>query len=191
MNNFLKLVLTFFCFSFASVIIAQEMDQAAMMKAWQESMTPGPQHKMLGKMVGEWHGEISMWMDPSQPPQISEGTSVYESIYDGRYIIGKYSGTAMGMPMNGMDINGYDNVKKVFFTTWIDNMGTGLMYTEGVYDESTNKITYTGETVGPMGNVMKIRQIVTLIDDDHSMFEMFMDMGQGEMKSMEIKYTRK
>ena len=38
---------------------------------------------------------------------------------------------------------------------------------------------------------MKVREVVTLIDKDHSKFEMFMDMGTGEMKSMEIKYTRR
>lgn len=189
--NYYKLLSLLFVFSFSFSLFSQEMDQDAMMKAWQESMTPGVQHEMLGNMVGEWEGDITMWMDPNVPPQTSKGTVTYESIFDGRYIIGKYEGNAWGMPMNGMDVNGYDNIKKVFFTFWIDNMGTGAMYVEGNYDEETRTINFNGEMPDPMGNMVKIRQVVTLIDNDHSMFEMFMDSGSGEMKSMEIKYTRK
>lgn len=180
-----------FLLSFSFTNYAQVNDQEAMMEAWQKSMKTGPEHVMLANMVGEWDGEISMWEDPNQPPLISNGTVNYESIFDGRYIIGKFSGNMMDMPMSGMEITGYDNVKKVFFSTWIDNMGTGMLYVEGTYDKNSNTITYIGETVDPMGNKMKVREVVTPIDKDHSKFEMFMDMGSGEMKSMEINYTRK
>lgn len=191
MKNLFKLVniLSIIIFSFTA--FGQDMDQDAMMKAWQKSMTPGPEHKMLANMVGEWQGEISMWEDPSQPPQTSVGTANYESIFDGRYIIGKFSGNMMNMPFSGMEVDGYDNVKKVFFSSWIDNMGTGVMYVEGTYDKGSKTFTYTGDTVDPMGNKMKVKEVITIIDKDHSKFEMYMDMGKGEMKSMEIKYSRK
>ena len=172
-------------------VFAQEMDQNAMMEAWQKSMTPGPEHKMLADMVGQWDADISMWMDPSQPPETTKGTAEYESIFDGRYIVGKYSGITMGMAFSGMDITGYDNIKKVYFSSWIDNMGTGIMYLEGTFDKDSNTYNYSGETVDPMGNKMKVREVITAIDKDHSKFEMFMDMGAGETKSMEINYSRK
>jgi hypothetical protein len=183
-------------FSLSAILIsftsfAQDMDQDAMIKAWQKSMTPGPEHAMLANMVGEWEGEISMWEDPNQPPQTSIGTVNYESIFDGRYIIGKFSGNMMGMPYSALEVDGYDNIKKVFFSSWVDNMGTGLMYVEGTYDKNSNTLTYKGDTAGPMGNKMKVREVITIIDKDHSKFEMFMDMGTSEKKSMEIKYKRK
>ena len=171
--------------------IAQEMDKDAMMKAYQDAMTPGPQHKMLAEMVGDWEGDITMWMDPSQPPQKSKGTTKYEAIFDGRYIVGHYTGNMMGMPFAGMDITGYDNTKKVFFSSWIDNMGTGMMNLEGTYDDANQTFNYSGEMLDPMGNKMKVREVLTVTDKDHTKFEMFMDMGGGEMKSMEILYTRK
>lgn len=171
--------------------IAQEIDKDAMMKAYQEAMTPGPQHKMLAEMVGNWEGDITMWMDPTQPPQKTKGTATFESIYDGRYIIGHYGGNMMGMPFHGMDITGYDNAKKVFFSSWIDNMGTGIMNLEGTYDSNNHAFNYSGEMVDPIGNKMKVREVLTVTDKDHTKFEMFMDMGSGEMKSMEILYTRK
>lgn len=183
--------LTIICFSVFLSLTVFAQDQDAMMKEWQMAMTPAAEHKMLSNVVGEWEGDISMWMDPTQPPQISKGTVKYESIFDGRYIIGKFSGKMMDMPFSGMELSGYDNIKKVYFSNWIDNMGTGILYVEGTYDKNSNTFNYTGETVDPSGNKMKVREVVTVIDKDHSKFEMYMDMGKGEMKSMEISYTRK
>ena len=63
------------CFSFLAVLLfagssifAQDNSQQDMMQAWQAYMTPGPMHAMLAKAVGEWKTDITMWMDPSQPP---------------------------------------------------------------------------------------------------------------------------
>jgi len=170
---------------------AQDMNQDEMMKMWQEYMTPGDEHKMLADVVGEWEGDITMWMDPTQPPEKYKGTAKYQLILGGRYVEGFYGGEMMGMPFEGRDISGYDKAKKVFFSFWIDNMGTGKMYLEGTYDKDSKTLNLAGEETDMMGNKMKVREVIKTIDKDHSIFEMYMDMGQGEMKSMEIKYTRK
>lgn len=176
-------------FTFSS--IAQDINQEEMMKQWQTYMTPGPAHKMLAEMVGEWEGEISMWMDPSQPPQITRGTTKFESIMDGRYIVGHYSSVMMGMPFSGMDITGYDNALKVYQNVWIDNMGTGMMITEGTFDEKTMTLIYKGKMVAPTGAKVDVRTVLKVIDKNHSIFEMYSNMDGSESKSMEIKYTRK
>jgi hypothetical protein len=162
-----------------------------MMKAWQEYMTPGPMHQMLAKGVGEWTANIKMWEDPSKPPTESKGTSEVKSILGGRYIQGNYKGTFNGMEMNGQDITGYDNAKKKFFNTWIDNFGTGIMHLEGTYDEGTGTLTFTGTSIDPMsGKDIPVRETFKFIDPDHQHMEMFMtDKGQ-EFKTMEIDYIR-
>ena len=185
------LILTISSFSFA-----QEegdmggMNQQAMMEAWQKSMTPGPMHEMLASRVGEWKSEVTMWMDPSQPPTTSVGTSVTESLLGGRYFRTTHTGNFMGMDMTGIELGGYDNVKKEFFSTWIDNFGTGIMYLTGSYDEATKTFTFTGPTVDPMGNEYNVRETVQIVDNDTHLFEMYMDQGGQEFKSMEIKFTR-
>ena len=181
----------FFVFLFSVLISAQDANQDEMMKQWQAYMTPGPDHQMLAAMVGEWEGDITMWMDPSQPPQKSTGTTKYESIMDGRYVVGKFTGMMMGMPFSGMDITGFDNALNVYQNVWIDNMGTGMMMTEGTYDKSTNTVTYKGKMVMPGGQKADVKNVIKIIDKDNTIFEMYMDMGAGEMKSMEIKYKRK
>lgn len=181
-------------FAFSFNILAQDENAGMneeMMKAWQESMTPGSMHEILARSVGEWKAEVSTWMDPNQPPTISEAKTVTESILGGRYFKSTHTGMMMGMPFEGFEISGYDNIKKKFFSVWMDNMGTGVMTTEGTYDEATKTITLTGTTMDPMGNDMKIRELVKVIDNDNTMFEMYMEeSGKPEMKWMEIKYAR-
>lgn len=190
MKLFLRFsVLMIVLFSFSS--FAQDANQEEMMKQWQNYMTPGPEHKMLMEMVGEWEGDISMWMDPSQPPQTMTGTTKYESIMDGRYIVGHYSGMMMGMPFNGMDITGFDNALKVYQNIWIDNMGTGMMFLDGTFDKKSNTLTYKGKMVTPSGAKIDVRTVLKIEDKDHSTYQMFANEGKGEMKTMEIKYKRK
>jgi hypothetical protein len=183
------LSLIVFC---ASSFAQDENYQEEMNKAWTEYMTPGPMHELLAKGVGEWTGDIKMWMDPAKPPTESKGTSVIKPILGGRYFEGTHTGNFNGMEMNGRDITGYDNAKKIFFNTWIDNFGTGIMYLEGKYDAGTKTFTYTGTSVDPMtGKDVPVRQVTTIVDDDHQHMEMFMSEKGQEFKTMEIDFTRK
>lgn len=192
MKIFLILSSLMFLSVFSIIGLAQDSTyQDAMMKAWQEYMTPGPMHEMLAKGVGEWTGNIKMWEDPSKPPTESQGTSEIKSILGGRYFEGTNTGTFNGMEMNGKEISGYDNAKKKFFSTWIDNFGTGIMYVEGTYDDSTNTFTYNGSTVDPLsGKDVPVMETIKIIDNDHHHMEMFMTDNGQQFKIMEIDYTR-
>ena len=172
-------------------LLAQEMDQEAQMAAWQGYMTPGEMHKVLAGAVGEWKTDITTWMDPGQPPTTAEGTAVCEAILDGRYFQFKHESTMMGMPFSGIETFGYDNARKKFFTSWIDNMGTGIMNLEGTYDEAAKTITYNGTSTDFQGKEIKVREVLKIIDNDNSVVEMYGDQGKGEVKMMEVKSTRK
>jgi hypothetical protein len=185
----LAFFLMVFGFTMSINVYAQEQTQDEMMKAWQESMTPGPMHQMLAKSVGDWKAEITTYEDPSNPMK-SEGTSSYEMILDGRYLQGNHNANFGDMEMNGRELSGYDNIRKKFFSTWIDNFGTGIMYQEGTFDEATKSITFTGTTTDPFGKEMGVRQIVKFIDDDNSFMEMYMIQDGKESKWMEMKSTR-
>src|SRR5262245_25443356 len=96
---------TLLAVSLAIAASAQAQDQKAMMEAFQKAATPGPNHKMLEMMVGEWTFTNKMWMDPAAPPQESTGTSSYKSILGGRYVEHTHHGTMMGMPFEGRGVN--------------------------------------------------------------------------------------
>ncbi len=170
---------------------ASAQDDAASQKAWMDYATPGEMHQMLAKSNGNWKEEITFWMKPGADPMKWNATSVSEMVMDGRYQRMTTTGSFMGMTSNGMSITGYDNAKKTFFTTWIDNMGTGITTAEGKWDAAKHCIEYKGKMYEPMSKKdMSYRQVLTFIDDNHQKMEMFIIGKEKEYKSMEILLTR-
>jgi hypothetical protein len=90
-----------------------------------------------------------------------------------------------------MSVEGYDNVKKKFVSSWIDNMGTGIIFSEGTYDAATKTFTYHAEEEMMPGMKTKVREVIKITDNDHHLFEWYEDRGGTEVKTMEIHYTRK
>lgn len=177
---------------------AGEMQQ--MMAQMMELGKPGENHKQLAQLAGDWTYTVKMWMDPTAPPTESKGTSTRKAIMDGRFFIADAKGSFQ-MPgangkmqdfnFTGMSIEGYDNVKKKFVSTWIDNMGTMIMVSEGTYDPTSKAFTYTANCEMMPGMPVKIREVIKVVDKDHHTFEWYEDRGAGEAKTMEISYTRK
>lgn len=168
--------------------------QQAMMEKMAKAATPGPQHALLTGMAGEWSCTVKMQMDPSMPPQESQSTATITSLMDGRYIQELDSGQMGGMPFSGMGVYGFDNVSGKYVSTWIDNMGTGIMTSVGTADASGKVINWTGTMNDPVtGKPTKERMVMTLTDKDHHTFEMFgvPPGGKKEMKMMTIDYVRK
>lgn len=107
------------------------VDSATAMKTMMEAGTPGAQHAMLAKYDGNWNAETTMWWAPDSKPQISKGSCTNKMIMGGRYQQSNFKGDFAGFPFEGTSITGYDNAKKAFFSTWMDNMSTGTMKMEG------------------------------------------------------------
>lgn len=169
------------------------MDSAAMMKAWTEYMTPGDMHNLMAKYNGTFNAEVTMWMDPAAPPSTSKATTVNKMILGNRYQESTHNGNFNGMPFEGKSIMGYDNAKKKFVSTWVDNMGSGIMVMEGSYDEGTKTISTSGTMTDPMtGKDCTVRETMQFVDDNTQIMEMYSEGPDGkEYKNMEIKYTRK
>jgi len=193
-NNQLMKKTTLFLFACAILCgiggraIAQDADA---MKKWMDYMTPGEMHKMLASMNGKWSEEVTMWMDPSQPPMKSSATTENKMILGGRYQQSNVSGSFNGMAFEAQSIIGYDNMKKVFTSSWVDNMGTGIMNMEGPYDAATKTITLVGSEIDPMtGKEMKMRQTIKIVDDNTEVMEMYNITDGKEVKNMEIREKR-
>ncbi len=176
-----------------------EKAMAEMMAQMEKLSTPGDNHKLLAGMVGDWAYTTKCWMDPSQPASESKGTMTCKSTYGGRYFIADHSGKfAMpgpdGKPVEkdftGMSIVGYDNIKQQFVSAWIDNFGTGISTFTGTYDATKKTFTYTGTMECMPGDVAKVREVIKFVDKNTHVMEWYEDRGQGEMKTMEITYTR-
>jgi hypothetical protein len=178
-------------------LLAQEppemsAEEAAMMEAWQKAMTPGPEHAALAEMAGTWKFTNTMWMDPADDPVVTEGTAVRTMLLGGRVLEEKVSSEVMGQPFEGIGQTGYDNVTGEYWSTWFDNMSTGLMTLHGTWDEATDTGTFEGQAADPMTGGMKKVRMVSQIDEngrEHNVF--YEDRGGEWVKTMELVYQRR
>ena len=174
----------------------------AEMQAMMELAKPGENHKLLTRCAGRWTYKMTCWMnpDPNAPPTEAAGVAACREVMGGRFLLGDHSGK-MPMPgpdgkltdfdFKGMSIEGYDNAQKKFVSSWIDNMGTGILHSEGDYDAATKTFTYRAECSIVPGTKTKIREVIKIEDHDHHTFEFYEEREGKEVKTMEIKYTRK
>ena len=172
-----------------------------MMKQMMEMSKLNENHKVLTDLDGNWNYTIKFWMnpDPNAPPQQSKGTATRKSVMGGRFVVMDVSGK-MQMPgedgkmkdmqFKGMGVEGYDNVKKKFVASWIDNMGTGIQFSDGTYDPATKTLTYTSEMEPVPGMKMPVREVIKVADNNHMALEWYENHGGQEKKTMEINYTR-
>ncbi|MCU1244937.1 MAG: hypothetical protein JWN02_847 [Acidobacteria bacterium] len=168
---------------------AQQAEMEAMMKA----MTPGPAHKAMDGMAGTFDTRISMWPQPGMPPTVNTGTSETHWIMGNRYLEQQFNGNFMGMPFTGLGHTGYDNVKKQYWSTWMDNFSTGVMESTGSVSADGRSWGFTGTTADPMtGKDARSDTKITVADPDHYTMEMWGPAPDGKMfKMMEIAYSRK
>jgi hypothetical protein len=92
-------------------------------------------------------------MDPGNPTK-STATATFKMIFNGLYQLGEYSGIMMGQPFEGQGILAYDNAKKQFVNTWIDNMGSGVVYMTGTLDDKANTLYLRGTQTDPVTEIM-------------------------------------
>lgn len=171
---------------------AAPVDSATMMKNWQAYMTPGDMHKMVASWDGNWTCAVTSWMQPGAPPMTNGGTATNKMILGGRYQSSYFKGSFEGMPFEGMGTLGYDNAKKIFISTWVDNMGTGVMKLEGPWDAATKSMELKGIMIDPgTGKEAPVRETFVINDDNTQTMAMYAKGPDGkEFKTMEIVFKR-
>ncbi len=183
------------------------LKKAAMMKQYTELSKTNENHQLLAGLNGEW-----AWVgrhisrDTTKKPLEFRGTITRKSIWEGRYFMTETTSDGkLKMPWadgkevayQDMYLEGYDNVKKKFFSSNINNeSNTGMISMEGSYNPGTKTITYEGESVSHIhhdiapGTMMQFRVLVRLIDSDHFILEQHESINGKEIIATELKYTR-
>lgn len=165
---------------------------AAMMEAYMKAAAPNENHKLLSSLAGNWKSTVKSWMGPSPEPETSSGSCESTMILGGRFLQSKVKGDMGGQPFEGVEIMGFDNFKKKFVSSWVDNMGTGIMLSEGTHDTASKTVTLSGSFDDPMtGQPKKVRSTLKIDGPDQHAFMMY-DVQQGgkETKILEISYSR-
>ncbi len=171
---------------------APPMDQAAIEKIMVAYSTPGDMHKWMAKLNGTWEATVIEFMNPVKP-DTSKAINTVSMTLNGLYQTGKFTGKMMGRSFEGQSIMGYDNAKKLFVSTWIDNFSSGITQFTGTYDEKTKTLNLKGHQTDPVsGNDVAIREEMTMIDNDSYLMIMYGTGPDGkEAKFMEGTFKRK
>ncbi len=165
------------------------------MTACIQAGTPGDQHAMLTKGVGKWTGSTTQWMGPDSEGMKSQSTCTVTPIMDGRFVSIDWAGEMPGMgPYKGMGIAGFDNVSQKYVSTWIDNMGTGVMVGEGTMSGDGKTTTWNYQYNCPITKKPAVmREVETVTGPNSKTVEMYMnDPKSGkEYMMMKTELTRK
>lgn len=177
-----------------SIAHAQELTPEQM----QEMMAlaqPGPEHKMLEKLVGTWEQTVKFWMKPGAEPSVMQGKSINKMILGGRFLQSDVTSGEGEMKMEGLNLMGYDRRHEHFTTIGFDTWGTYYVTGAGPYHEETKSIVMYGEDEEPTAGItQKYDIIVRLVDNDTYVTEVvFKDErtpDKSEFKMVEVTNKR-
>ncbi len=173
---------------------APTQDMMKQMMAEQAKLAP--EHKHLLPMVGTWDAELSFLMEPGGEPEVSKGVCVNTMILGGRFMKSDFKAeiNMFGdkVAFSGFGLMGYGKEKGEFVSTWCDSMSTNLLVSTGKPGDDAKRLSLTGMSSSPMGEVPMKNVYIIESDKAHTM-EFWQGMpGTDElMKIGWIKYTKK
>ncbi|HEY6228182.1 MAG TPA: DUF1579 domain-containing protein [Verrucomicrobiae bacterium] len=166
-------------------------DQQEMQKRMQAAATPGPAHKSLETLVGDWKAEVKCWQQPGGAPETTRATAKTRWILNSHFLEEEFHGEMMGKPFVGKSIVGYDNIRQMFKMIWLSDVQTSIFVSEGKGEDGNKVITLHGKADCPATNQKDIpmKTVFRVVGPDKHIFEMY-DGSKGNAKTMEITYTR-
>jgi hypothetical protein len=169
-----------------------KVSDAALIKALESAITPGPGQARLEPMIGTFDVKIRTWLGPNQPPTESSGSCVNVWVLGHRYLQSMLSANVMGERFDGIGYTAYDNVGKVYQTAWMDGGSTAMTIYRGGFNGATKSATMKAVTANPVtGKPTQLELRLSIAENGDHMSELW---GQGNgtalFKMMELRYTR-
>ena len=155
--------------------------------------TPGPQHRELAALAGQWTTNTRIWESPDAKSVDVPGSAAYRVILGGRFLELESRATMNGAESHGLGIYGYDAFKEKYSFYFIHDGETQALVGLGDRDSTGAAITFslpmdmpsTGERAKP------IRAVLRRVSADRHVFEMYEKyLDDREWKVVEITYNR-
>jgi hypothetical protein len=166
----------------------------ALFEAMRKASAPGPFHKKLEPLVGNWNWTARCWLEPGKSPLESSGTCERKWILGGRILMEEVvSKDGFDGGFQGLGLMGYDNQQKKYVTAWTDTLNSGIECDTGTVDEAGKVFTFHGERVNAAtGQKARSRDVLRIVDDNKQTMEVYkMGLDGKEMKAMELTLTRR
>jgi hypothetical protein len=167
----------------------QAQDQTTMQDAMRKAAAVGDQQRDFAKSIGSWQTRYSCFADPSHP-QEGSGTSTFETILGGRFLVEHANGNMPPMgPFQGLGIMGFNNTTNEYEYVWLSDSGTSMMTAHGTRLPD-GSVVMSGNFVDP---VTKQKNDCTMtwrdLSENEKRFEMTCKQPTKDMR-MEALYTR-
>ena len=157
-----------------------------------EIARPGLEHERLQALIGNWKAETRAWRRPDAPVEEGKGTMSNFWMLDGLFVGQEYKSRAQRPKYQGLGALGYDSIRKVYTSVWLDTASTSIYTAIGSCDVSGNVFTLEGGCQDPVtGKPVKCRSITRIVDSKKYTFELFQEGSDGKVfKTLDISYTR-
>ena len=173
--------------------LARDDGKPALMNTIPDAAEPGGEHERLQALVGDWKAETRAWRHAGATVEEGRGTVSNFWMLDGRFVGQEYKSRAQRPKYQGLGALGYDNIKKMYTSVWLDTMSTSIYAATGSCDTSGNVVTLEGVYQDPVtGTSVRCRSITRIINRKKYTFELFKEGSDGKLfKALDITYTRK
>jgi hypothetical protein len=155
---------------------------------------PASPHALLGKLVGTWH-----FQDVAR--SFVQGTLRRTPLYSGRFYQVDLTGGKLPLPVADgkmleapyqcQQLEGYDNGRRQFVTTSINNhIGSDIELQTGTYEAATQSFTYEWEDELVPGQKQRHRRVLRVLNATQYA-EDYYDLQNGvATKVRELRYTK-
>ena len=156
----------------------------------QEPPKGGKFHEFLKQFEGTWETKSEFKM--GEQVMKSKGTETDKLGVGGLFLITDVKSDMDGMAFDAHSIWGYDEHKKKYTGSWVDNMSTAIWPFEGTVDEAGKVFTLTMEGPDPHTEKMiKIKLVHEISGKDARSLTLVMPGPDGKEMEMKINYVRK
>jgi len=187
MRNYILVILLIPVIAYAQDITE---DPQGYMVAYMEAIQLAEEHAFLEKFAGNWNYVSTMYMSGMEP-FISEGQSSISMIMDGKYLYMVNNGMSGGEPFEGRSFTAFDRTEDAFISTWIDNVGLGILVFRGQQD-AEDAMVLTASYTDPVTREYQTHRLVQRLEGpDRFVMEYYIwSTDEQPVKAMETVCER-
>lgn len=176
----------------AIAVLLAACSGSAVLAGQMQSATPGPVHKQLAKLAGEYTTVTKFTAQPGAKPVESNGTAKFTVILDGRFLLEEDAGVFMGQETKSTRLWGYDNATKEYVSVWAYTGATGLMNLTGISKDDGKTVNFVASFNDDSGAKQVFDVATRQLDDSHFVVGLYARNADGSRgPAFETTFTRK
>ncbi len=159
----------------------------------QDIRTPGPEHRLLDSMSGDFRATIRYWAKEGEAASTSSATGSNAWIAGGRFLSCQLRGEIAGQPWERSSILGYDRGRSAYVETRVDSLTTEMPGIAVGHPESDGgAIVFTRTIDDPvLDQSLHLREQLTIEGWNNHRYEQWIDPPGGKAYQMlEIRFER-